>query len=150
MGATSCNYLLNHHWGKHCWTVLILSGFSVTATLCTVSSTTFCFPFPPEPTFNSLKIDLESRTVNVGLLCLQVRKLRFRHARYSWCSGSSESQMGSPPPGAKPVEGLHWKCMIWSFPIGLTLIQGDGCFIDQGAELLPPWLRKQLWMMGWI
>lgn len=45
MGATSCNYLLNHHWGKHCWTALILSGFSVTATVCTVSSATFYFPF---------------------------------------------------------------------------------------------------------
>lgn len=41
----------------------------------------------------------------------------------------------------------NWKCI---FPIGLTLIQWDGCFIDQEAELLPPWLTKQLWMRRWI
>lgn len=41
----------------------------------------------------------------------------------------------------------NWKCI---FPIGLTLNQRDECFMDQGAELLLPWLNKQLWMRRWI
>lgn len=53
--------------------------------------------------------------------------------------------MGSPPPGAKPVEGLQLKVYLsyWLNPMRWV-------FIDRGAGLLPPWLTKQLWMRRWI
>lgn len=171
ISANGCDFLQwrpNHHSAKHCWAALVLSGFFVTASLRSFIPY-LLFPFSMELAFNSLKSTFESRTENKGLLCLYRRVPHMRtHACYSRCSGSPRWTApwsrqiidGSPPPGAKPVEGLQLKVYLsywlnsnprWVFyrsgsrtPASLT----DQTALDEdmNSPHLMLWRRSTVWL----